>query len=74
VPRGASVSNIGGSYRTTTVLDGFPDFSSSFVHREAPTTTPELTSEQEAHAQIVAEKVLQIARETILEMTRLAAS
>ena len=40
----------------------------------APMTTPDLTPEQEAHAQIVAEKVLQIAREKILEMTRLAAS
>jgi hypothetical protein len=37
-------------------------------------TTPDLTPEQEAHAPVVAEKVLQIAREKILEMARLAAS
>jgi hypothetical protein len=37
-------------------------------------TPLDLTPEQEAHAHIVAEKVLQIAREKILEMTRLAAS
>lgn len=36
--------------------------------------TPDLTPEQEAHARVVAEKVLQIAREKVLEMARLAAS
>jgi hypothetical protein len=70
----ASVSKVGGKFRTTAAVDASPRNSLSFVQKDGPMPALALTPEQQEHARILAQEALKAAQAEIQRMAELLAS